>query len=75
MGRRQVARRRREDFPLESSGSNPVEREGKMREGKRKKKGEKREEEKRSEKLHILFKIDGDRIVGFRQSKRQSPST
>ena len=43
-------------------------------EGKRKK--EERERRKRwREKLHLLSRFDGNRIVGFRLSKRQSPST
>ena len=33
---------------------------------------EKREEEKMSEKLQLLSRISGDRVVGFRQSKRKS---
>ena len=41
--------------------------------GEREKK--KRKEEKRSAKLHLLSKFDGDRTIGFRLSKRQSPST
>ena len=57
------------DFPLESSWNNLVGKKGKMRERK-----EEKEEERRSEKLHLLPKIQGDPTVGFRRSKRQSPS-
>ena len=46
-----------------------------MRERKRKKRKQKKEEEKMSEKLHLLSRIYGDRIVNFRRSKRQSSST
>ena len=41
---------------------------------KEKERKEKREEEKRSEKLHLLSRFYGDWTVGFRWSKRQSPS-
>ena len=36
---------------------------------------EKKEEGKWSEKLYLLSKIYGDRVVGFHRSKRQSSST
>ena len=42
--------------------------------GKEKERKEKKEEGKWSEKLYLLSKIYGDRVVGFRQSKRQSSS-
>ena len=61
------------DLPLESSGSNSVER--RKKEGKRKRKKENREEEEMNEKLHILSRIYRDRTVGFHRSKRQSSST
>ena len=61
------------NFPLKSSWNNSVER--REREGKEKERKEKKEEEKMSDKLHLLSKIYGDRVVGFRQSKRQSSST
>ena len=43
--------------------------------GKEKERKEKKEEGKWSEKLYFLFKIYGDRVVGFRRSKRQSSCT
>ena len=41
-------------------------------------KGKREERERgrrRREKLHLLSKFDGDRIIGFHRSKRQSSST
>ena len=43
--------------------------------GKEKERKEKKEEEKMSEKLHLISRIYGDRVVGFRRSKRQSSTT
>ena len=43
--------------------------------GKEKERKGKKEEGKWTEKLYFLFKIYGDRVVGFHRSKRQSSST
>ena len=49
---------------------------GKEKEKEKKKKEKKRKKkEKMSKKLHLLSRIYEDRVVGFRQSKRQSSST
>ena len=61
-----------ENFPLESSWNNSIERGEKGEKEKERK--EKKEEEKRSEKLHLISRIYGDRAVDFRRSKRQSSS-
>ena len=58
------------NFPLESSWNNLV---GEKEKGGKEK--EKKEEEKRNEKLHLISRIYGDRVVGFHRSKRQSSST
>ena len=59
----------REDFPLDYVEPNLVEKEGERRE-KEKEREEKREQEKKNEKLQLLSRISGDRVVGFRRSKR-----
>ena len=59
-------------LPTRSVGPNPVERRGKGGKKERERRKEKKGEEEMSEKLQLLSRIHGDRVVGSDQSKRQS---
>ena len=68
-----MARRRWEEIShLNQVGDSMGEKE---KRGKEKERKEKKEEGKWSEKLYLLSRIYGDRVVGFRRSKRQNSST
>ena len=62
------------DFPLELCWIKFDGERKKIKERKKKERKENKEEEM-SEKLHILSRIRGDRVVGFCWSKKQSSST